>query len=136
MILELKVFNYTKSQTKSLSKDNRWNVKKEFEIPEEIILKLLDELLDIQQSNLDNLGFKHLNINEISRLIKSTKAWKSIHCIIANQKFETSKFTRISLFNNITNVKKINTIIKNKIDTIDSEQPNVITPFLQTLNKF
>jgi len=103
MIFKLKVFD-PKIQFNQKS-NNRWNVKIKIEINEKIILNLIENI--IENELLIGKDLKKISLNEIDHVIKSARAWKTIQAKLMNLKYETSKFTRISLFKQLLSKSKL-----------------------------
>ncbi len=121
MKLKLKVFDPTikemtmgdKIHKNILIKNNnndRWNKEIEININEKLILYLIEHIIDSMVEN------KMFVIDAIDKIIKSARAWKSIQIKLVNMKYETGKFTRISLFEELINQKKIKTSVQDAIE--------------------
>ncbi len=105
--------------------DDRWNTEVTFEIPEKLILTLIEDIIDNIDGDLfDYMNPKksplknHFNANRINNIMNSTRSWKKIHILISDEGFYTSRFTRISLFNNLLNIPKMVDNINEKIQNI------------------
>lgn len=107
--------------------DDRWNDKREFEIPERLILELIENVLD---KVVDMNRFKYhegekssslkreITLNEANSILASARAWRKIHIIIADQGYQTSRFTRLDLFEQLLNIPKMKTIMGQRIHEI------------------
>jgi len=134
MKLKLKVFDPTikelsmgdKIRKHILIKDNnsdRWNKEVEININERLILDLTEHIIDSMVENkmfvidaINRFRVASILLNDIDRIIKSARAWKKIQIKLANMKYETGKFTRISLFEELINQKKIKTSVQDAIE--------------------
>jgi len=134
MKLKLKVFDPTikelsmgdKIRKHILIKDNnsdRWNKEVEININERLILDLTEHIIDSMVENkmfvidaINRFRVASILLNDIDRIIKSARAWKKIQIKLANMKYETGKFTRISLFEEFINQKKIKTSVQDAIE--------------------
>lgn len=126
MKIKLKVLNQKEKNLQHIKSDERWNIEKEFEIHEHIILELISEFIDTLDNeqfyvidSLNRLRRRSLSYNEIENIVRPTKAWKKIHILISNQGFQTSRFTRISLFETIINDELIKSLIQEKLKVIE-----------------
>ena len=109
-----------------LIKDNnndRWNKIVEVNIDERLILDLTEHIIDSMVENkmfvidaINRFRVPSIMLNEINNIIKSARAWKSIQSKLTNMKYETSRFTRISLFEELINQKKIKTSVQDAIE--------------------
>lgn len=142
MKLNLKVFNSRKKKIsieesikcKIPIKDNddRWNTEIEFEIPERLILQLIEELIDnIVEKQLyygtDNAVktlLRNMSFDEINNLIRPARAWRKINIIITNEGFQTSRFTRLSLFENLVNITEMKRRVEDKLHDISQSKLN------------
>lgn len=129
MKLKLRVLDPKQKKLPITENDGRWNCEKEFEIPERLILQLIDEITDElvedQFYSLDaakHLRRRKLMNTEIEKVVKSARAWKKIHILISDQGFQTSRFTRISLFEELMNEKKMKDIVKEKVMEMEQEK--------------
>lgn len=127
MKLKLRVFNPLQPKIKPIENDGRWNLEKEFEIPERIILKLVEELTDIMSNDqfykfdtLKRLRRKIITYGDVDKIIRTTRTWKKIHVMISDQGFETSRFTRISLFENMLDKDILKNAIRERIEKIEA----------------
>jgi len=145
MKLKLKVFDPKihemsmgdKIRKKILIKDNnnkRWNKEIEININEKSILDLTEHIIDSMVENkmfvtdsINRFRIPSIMLNEIDTIVKSARAWKSIHTKLLNLNYETSKFTRISLFEELMNQEKISTSIRDSIEE-KSNTKNVHIP--------
>jgi len=134
MKLKLKVFDPTikemtmgdKIRKNILIKDNnndRWNKEVEININERLILDLTEHIIDSMVENkmfvidaINRFRVPSIMLNDIDKIIKSARAWKSIQIKLVNMKYETGKFTRISLFEELINQKKIKTSVQDAIE--------------------
>jgi len=151
MKLKLKVLDPTikemsigdKIRKHILIKDNnndRWNKEVKININEKLILDLTEHIIDSMAENkmfvtdaINRLHVPQIMLNEIDKIIKSARAWKSIQIKLANMKYETGKFTRISLFEELINQKKIKTSVQDAIEAkINS---NIVSPVVPVLEK-
>jgi hypothetical protein len=127
MRLTLKVLDQKRKEPININVDERWNANIKFEIPESLLLSFIEELIDnmLDSSNLnDIISIKNdLSDNEINAYTRSTRSWKKISAIIQDKDFQTSRFTRISLFKALMDTKSIKQKIDNKIS--DIEQNNL-----------
>ena len=118
MKIKLKVLDRTLPRLNN-NEDDRWNTKIEIEIDEKIILNLVDQITDEIYSDNNYFIIDPINrlrvFNEIDKIIRSARAWKSIHSMLANKGLETSRFTRLSLFQELLNQTKIEKSIREKI---------------------
>ena len=115
------------NKTQITNDDNRWNVEKEFEIPERFILKLVEEMTDVLSNeqfyiidSLNRLRKRSLSYNEIEEIVRPTKAWKKIHVMISDQGYETSRFTRLSLFEKVIDNDTMKLAIRDKIESMEA----------------
>ena len=122
MKLKLRVLDPKTKKLPTIENDGRWNCEKEFEIPERFILKLAeeiaDQMVDEQYYSLDRakrLRREKIMYMEVERIIKSTRTWKKIHTMISDLGFETSRFTRISLFEELINTKRMKELVREKV---------------------
>jgi len=111
--------------------DDRWNLEIEFEIPERMILQLIEELIDkIVDSNqlyYHKAGDKtsslkrDISSNDANNFIKLARAWRKINIIISDEGFQTSRFTRLSLFEILLNIPEMKQRMNNKIHDMEQE---------------
>lgn len=125
---KLTIKDYIEQKIPIKLRDDRWNIEYEFEIPERMILKLVEEVIDQLEDQqfyildgMNRLRKKELTYNEMDKLIKSTRSWKKIHILISDSDFETSRFTRISLFENLLDNKKMDMEIQEKLMKLEQE---------------
>lgn len=127
MKLTLKVFDKKRKESTNIIDDERWNSNIKFEIPESLLLSFIEELIDniLDFSDLnDIISIKNnLSDNEINTYTRSTRSWRKIGVIIQDKGFQTSRFTRISLFKALMDTKSIKQKMDNKIS--DIEQNNL-----------
>jgi len=107
--------------------DDRWNDKREFEVPERLILELIENVLD---KVVDMNRFKYnegekasslkreITLNEANSILQSARAWKKIHVMISDQGYQTSRFTRLDLFEQLLNIPKMKAIMGQRIHEI------------------
>jgi len=126
MKLKLRVFDPKEKRIQTINNDGRYNTEKEFEIPERMILELVEEivdkLVDEQFYILDSINRirrKKITYGEIEEIVRPCRTWKKIHTIISDEGFLTSRFTRISLFEQLQDIKKMKDNIKDKIHELD-----------------
>lgn len=121
MKLKLKVLDPLLPRLK-YPEDDRWNIEIKIEINEKLLLNLIEEITEYFAENklpdlFDRYNWKdHISENNIDKMIKSARAWKSIQIKLVNMKYETGKFTRISLFEELINQKKIKTSVQDAIE--------------------
>ena len=151
MKLKLKVLDPTikemsigdKIRNNILIKDNnndKWNKEVEININEKLILDLTEHIIDSMVENkmfvidsINRFRVPSILLNDIDRIIKSARAWKSIQIKLANMKYQTGKFTRISLFEELINQKKIKTSVQDSIEAkINSK---IVPPALENLEE-
>lgn len=108
--------------------DDRWNCKKEFEIPERLILDLIDDLID---KVVDMNRFNHfegeksnslkgeISFNEANSLLKAARSWKKIHIMIADSNCDTSRFTRLDLLEQLLNIPEMKKKMDQRIHEIN-----------------
>lgn len=114
-----------------MSPQDSWNREIDININEKLLLDLIEHITDIMiDSNNEILDYfnhhkiiNNISTNDIDKIIKSARAWKSIYSKITNMKLETSKFTRISLFEELLNQKKIEEKIQNILGERSSNKP-------------
>ncbi len=127
MKLTLKVLDKKRKESTNIIDDERWNSNIKFEIPESLLLSFIEELIDniLDFSDLnDIISIKNnLSDNEINTYTRSTRSWRKIGVIIQDKGFQTSRFTRISLFKALMDTKSIKQKMDNKIS--DIEQNNL-----------
>jgi hypothetical protein len=109
--------------------DDRWNLEVEFEIPERLILQLIEELIDkiidsnqlyYHEANDKTSSLKRdISSNDANNFIKSARAWRKIHIMISDEGFQTSRFTRLSLFEILLNIPEMKQRMNNKIHDIE-----------------
>ena len=152
MKLKLKVFDSTIKEMSMGNKirnyipikennNDRWNKEVEIDINEKLILDLTEHIIDTLAENkmfitdaINRFRVPSLMLNEINNIIKSARAWKSIQIKLENMKYETGRFTRISLFEELINQKKIKTSVQDAIeDKINSNK--IVTPIIPVLEK-
>ena len=152
MKLKLKVFDSTIKEMSMGNKirnyipikennNDRWNKEVEIDINEKLILDLTEHIIDTMAENkmfitdaINRFRVPSLMLNEINNIIKSARAWKSIQIKLENMKYETGRFTRISLFEELINQKKIKTSVQDAIeDKINSNK--IVTPIIPVLEK-
>jgi hypothetical protein len=152
MKLKLKVFDSTIKEMSMGNKirnyipikennNDRWNKEVEIDINEKLILDLTEYIIDTMVENkmfitdaINRFRVPSLMLNEINNIIKSARAWKSIQIKLENMKYETGRFTRISLFEELINQKKIKTSVQDAIeDKINSNK--IVTPIIPVLEK-
>lgn len=114
--------------------DDRWNLEIEFEIPERMILQLIEELIDkimdsnqlyYHEANDKTSSLKRdISSNDANNFIKSTRAWRKIHILISDEGFQTSRFTRLSLFEILLNIPEMKKRMENKIHNMEQEKSN------------
>ena len=131
MNLKLRVFDphdthiYKMKSTTNLY-DGRWNKEVDVEIPERMILQLVEELTD----NLAETQFylidamnrtrkQPITYAEIEEVVRPTRTWRKIHTMISDMGYQTSRFTRISLFEELINIKKMKQAIRDKVHELD-----------------
>lgn len=129
MKLKLRVFDPKQTKRQLIENDGRWNIETEFEIPERIILKLIEELTNTLSNdqfyvldNLNRLRRKSITYGEIEEIVRPTRTWKKIHILISDKGFQTSRFTRISLFENIINKDIMRNAIRERIEEIEASK--------------
>ena len=135
MKLKLKVLDPKQKKLPITEGDGRWNCEKEFEVPERIILQLAEEIINELEDDqfyiieaIKHSREKSIPVNEIEKLVRPTRAWKKIHVMISDQGFETSRFTRISLFEEVNNTKKMKLAITNRVYDIEKEKAGAKIP--------
>lgn len=143
--------------------DDRWNIEMEFEIPERLILSLIEEIIDkiMDQTELyhyeereeiiadktenvidrivDQTEVYHheegqkssslkrqIHVNEANNMIKSARSWKKIHILISDKGLQTSRFTRISLFDILLNIPEMTKRMNMKVHEIEQASLNQI----------
>jgi hypothetical protein len=134
MKLKLKVFDPTikelsfgdKIRNHIIIKDNnsdRWNREVEININEKLILDLTEHIINTMSENkmfvidaINRFRVPSIMLSDIDKIIKSARAWKSIQIKLANMKYSTSRFTRISLFEELLNQKKIKASVQDSIE--------------------
>lgn len=151
MKLKLKVFDPTikelsfgdKIRNHIMIKDNnndRWNKEVEININEKLILDLTEHIIDIMAENkmfvidaINRFRVPSIMLSDIDKIIKSARAWKSIQIKLANMNYLTSRFTRISLFEELINQKKIKDSVQDSIEAkINSK---FITPTISPVSE-
>jgi hypothetical protein len=151
MKLKLKVFDPTikelsmgdKIRKHILIKDDnndRWNKEVEININEKLILDLTEHIIDIMAENkmfvidaINRFRVPSIMLSDIDKIIKSARAWKSIQIKLANMNYLTSRFTRISLFEELINQKKIKDSVQDSIEAkINSK---FITPTISPVSE-
>lgn len=114
------------------SSNTRWNKMIEVNIEEKTILELIEHIIDKLESNelyIDSVNqLTNIRLNKIDKLIKPARAWKKIQIKLTNMNYETNKATRISLFEELINNKKINLSIANAIQEKASSSINKLAP--------
>lgn len=120
--------------------DDRWNLEVEFEIPERMILQLVEEIIDkimdsnqlyYYEANDKTSSLKRdISSNDANSLIKSARAWRKIHIIISDEGFQTSRFTRLSMFEILLNIPEMKQRMNNKLHDmeISKSQPGKKIP--------
>lgn len=105
-----------------INHDDRWNDEITISINEKLVLDIIDQITDRMVENnyflrasRNRLKISHAMYPEIDKLIRSTMVWKTIQTKIINQGYQTSIFTRISLFEQLINLEKIKKSIEEKI---------------------
>jgi hypothetical protein len=136
MQLKLRVFDPKEKKLQSFENDVRWNIEEEFEIPERMILQLIEEITDkLVESQfylidaMNRVRRQPMTYGEIEEVVRPTRAWKKIHIAISDLGFQTSRFTRISLFEQLLDIKKMKQVVNDKIREI--EQNKIIKPIPQ-----
>jgi hypothetical protein len=114
--------------------DDRWNLEMEFEVPERLILQLVEEIIDkimdsnqlyYHEANDKTSSLKRdISANDANNFIKSARAWRKIHIMISDQGFQTSRFTRLSLFEIILNIPEMKKRMENKLHDMEQEKSN------------
>ena len=135
MKLKLRVLDPKAKKLPTIENDDRWNCEKEFEVPERLILKLAEEILEELEEDqfyvIEAIKYsdkKSIPFNEIEKLVRPTRTWKKIHVMISDQGFETSRFTRISLFEELIDTKKMKLAIKDRVHDIEKEKAGTKIP--------
>ena len=142
MKLKLKVLNSKKKKLtiKDLMEkkipikdlDDRWNVENEFEVPERMILQLVDELIDkiidsnklyyYEKGDKSSSLNRDITFNEANSFIRETRAWKKLHVMLSDLGFQTSRFTRLSLFEILLNIPEMKKRMENKLLDIENSK--------------
>lgn len=109
--------------------DDRWNLEVEFEIPERMILQLIEEMIDkimdsnqlyYHEANDKTSSLKRdISSNDANNFIKLARSWRKIHTMISDEGFQTSRFTRLSLFEIILNIPEMKRRMDNKLYDIE-----------------
>jgi hypothetical protein len=110
--------------------DERWNLEIEFEVPERLILNLVDDLIDKLMDNKEIHHYegekssslkKQISLNDANNFIKSARAWRKLHVMISDEGFQTSRFTRLSLFEILLNIPEMNKRMNMKIHEMQQD---------------
>ena len=136
MNLTLRVFDPKEKKLQSFENDGRWNKEIDIEIPERMILQLVEEITDkLVESQfylidaMNRVRNKPITFGEIEEIVRPTRAWRKIHVMISDLGYQTSRFTRISLFEQLLDIKKMKQAVNEKIREI--EQEKIIKPIPQ-----
>mgnify|MGYP001182244647 CR=1 FL=1 len=125
MKLKLRVFD-PKINKPSINNDGRWNVEIDIEIPERMILQLVEELTDNLAETqfylidaMNRVRKQPITYGEIEEVVRPTRTWRKIRVMLSDMGYESSRFTRISLFEELINIKKMKQAIKDKVHELD-----------------
>ncbi|HQF36548.1 MAG TPA: hypothetical protein PLL26_02800 [Candidatus Dojkabacteria bacterium] len=121
MRLKLKVLDPLLPRLK-YPEDDRWNIELEIEINEKLLLNLVDEIVEYVSENklLESFNSKkwkeYISENDMDKMIKSARSWRRIQNYIQNEKCQTSRLTRISLFRQLIDIPNIQKQIDDRIE--------------------
>jgi len=128
MNLKLRVYD-PRVNKPSINNDGRWNVEIDIEIPERMILQLVEELTDNLAETqfylidaMNRVRKQPITFGEIEEVVRPTRTWRKIHVMISDMGYETSRFTRISLFEELINIKKMKQAIRDKVHELDQSK--------------
>lgn len=129
---KLSIKDFIEKKMNIKDRDDRWNSEEEVEVPERLILQLIEELIDkiIDSNKLyyyekgDNCRSlqRDVSFGEANEFVRETRAWKKLHIIISDLGFQTSRFTRLSLFEILLNIPEMKQRMYNKLKDIENEQ--------------
>mgnify|MGYP001309632399 CR=1 FL=1 len=135
MKLKLKVLDPLLPRLK-YPEDDRWNIEIKIEINEKLLLNLIEEITEYFAENklpdlFDRYNWKdHISENNIDKMIKSARSWRRIQNHIQNEKCQTSRLTRISLFQQLMNIPNIRERISDRVEYFSKNYNNMTTPQL------
>jgi len=122
MTFNLRVFDPTCKELPIIENDGRWNTEIKFDLQEAMLLELSETISDalIEGGNYAADSINRIRIipptfGEASDIIMATSAWKKIDQILSKRSYETSRFTRISLYKTLFDKRAFKKLTKNKI---------------------